>query len=130
MYFSLQANGANEQTKSYLRRESRKRSLDNIQPAFPNKFPRQTYTQTNWQTPAIPPRYAPWPGQGPPPPGWNLGTQFPVSYSPPRPKMPRIKGTCFDFLEKGVCLRGAAVLFPFVPVIISSVLMIMGLYLL
>lgn len=102
---------------------------------YANKYPRQTYSQTYssypappqpqlQQWPGIPPsRIAPWPGQGPPPPGWNASlvpvaippqwpTPPPLPPHPPRPKIPRIKGTCFDYLEKGICLRGAAVLFP------------------
>jgi hypothetical protein len=121
----------------------RKRSFDTASQSpsgqYPNKYPRPAYStpygypvvppasQPVQQWPGIPPsRVAPWPGQGPPPPGWNSTPPIPVvpvplpqqwpsipqPPVPPRPKIPRIKGTCFDFLEKGVCLRGAAVLGP------------------
>lgn len=90
-------------------------------PQYPNKVQRQyplVPTQYGYsplpviqpqQWPGVPPsRFVPWPGQGPPPPGWNIGIPPLQQYTPPRPKLPRIKGTCFDYVEKGVCLRGAA----------------------
>ena len=124
----------------------RKRSFETASQSpvvqYPNKHPRQTYPQTYQSYPAQPPplppqvqqwpgippsRVAPWPGQGPPPPGWNSApvpvsvpapvtrqpqwsTPPPLPPLPSRPKISRIKGTCYDYLEKGICLRGATVL--------------------
>jgi hypothetical protein len=117
-----------------VRKRSLETALQSPPVQYPNKYPRQTYPQTYssypvppqpqvQQWPGIPPsRIAPWPGQGPPPPGWNSGpvsVPVPPQWStppppfptlPPRPKTTRIKGTCYDYLEKGICLRGAAVL--------------------
>jgi len=79
--------------------------------------------------------FAPWPGQGPPPPGWNsnlhltMPPPFPIAVpvpvpspsqwpvSPPQQRRAnRVKGVCFDYVEKGVCLRGATVsTFPLYP---------------
>jgi hypothetical protein len=106
----------------------RKRSYDNgdATAMYPNKMVRQSFPPAQQyayaplplgppqQWPGVPPsRFVPWPGQGPPPPGWNAVSPVvtaPVQWpTPVRSKPPRIKGTCFDYVEKGVCLRGAAV---------------------
>jgi hypothetical protein len=118
-------------TKSYLptvpAAQSRKRPAEVPLQVYSNKQPRQQYnsypvqssppTPTSW--PGISGHHpVPWPGQGPPPPGWNavppnmiamVPVNVPMPALPQRIRPQRRKGTCFDYMERGICLRGAAV---------------------
>lgn len=88
------------------------------QPRYPPPPQQYAYNAQQWPPPVPQGRgVAPWSGQGHPPQRW--APPIPMQAMMPVPGWPgpaapmvrgRVKGTCFDYLEKGICLRGVAVL--------------------